>query len=112
MRIFPVRMPSGARYWTVVDHDLEVVGVADRFLREERFGRDRAELTTKAHAGAVVLYLRWCTRTGRDWRTAVAEFGLFVTWLAYAPADESDPAVTPGVAVRQPRRINRVLSGR
>jgi integrase len=104
-------MPSGARYWTVVGDDLEVVGVADRFLREERFGRDRAELTTKAHAGAVVLYLRWCTHTGRDWRIAAADFGLFATWLAYAPADESDPAVTPGVAVRQPRRINRVLSG-
>ena len=103
-------MPSGAQYWTVVDDDLEVVGVADRFLREERFGRDRAELTTKAHAGAVVLYLRWCARTGRDWRTAAAEFGLFVTWLVHAPADESETC-PPGVIVRQPCRINRVLSG-
>jgi hypothetical protein len=63
---FPVQMPSGVRYWTVVDQNLVVVPAADRFLREERFGRDRAELTTKAHAGAIVLFLRWCARTGRD----------------------------------------------
>ena len=58
MRAFAVRMPSGVRYWTVVDEDMAVVAVADRFLREARFGRDRAELTTKAHAGGVALFLR------------------------------------------------------
>jgi hypothetical protein len=75
VRIFPVRLPSGERYWTVVDDTLAVVPAADRFLREERFGRDKAKLTTKAHAGGVVLFLRWCQRTGRDWRTAVADMG-------------------------------------
>jgi integrase/recombinase XerD len=33
MRAFPVRLPSGARYWTVLDEGLVVVPVADGFLR-------------------------------------------------------------------------------
>ena len=48
MRAFPVRLPSGVRYWTVLDGDLAVVAVADSFLRQVRFGRDGAESTTKA----------------------------------------------------------------
>jgi integrase len=115
MRIFPVRLPSGDRYWTVVDEALAVVPAADRFLREERFGRDKAELTTKADAGGVALFLRWCQRTGRDWRTAAGDMGLFIiTWLKFTPAEpDADPAVVtgPGVRpVRQARRINRVLT--
>ncbi len=85
MRIFPVLMPSGARYWTVMDSDFEVVPVADRFLLDERFARGRAELTTKAYAGAIVLFLRWCSRSGRDWRTAPVDFALFIVWLKYTP---------------------------
>jgi site-specific recombinase XerD len=107
-------MPSGLRYWTVVDEGLLPVAAADRFLRDERFGRDRAELTTKAHAGGVLLYLSWCARTGRDWRTAAADMAAFIVWLRYVPVDHRlDPvvAVGPGARpVRQARRINRVLS--
>ena len=43
MRAFPVSLPSGQRYWTVLDEDLQVVGVADEYLRHQRFGRDAAE---------------------------------------------------------------------
>jgi hypothetical protein len=50
MRAFPVRLPSGARYWTVLDEDLAVVPVADGSLRQVRFGRDGAEATTKIRA--------------------------------------------------------------
>ena len=50
MRAFPVRVPSDARYWTVIDSDLQVVPVVDQWLRHLRFGRSRAELTTKAYA--------------------------------------------------------------
>ncbi len=50
MRAFCVRLPSGARYWTVLDEDLAVVAVADGFLRHVRFGRDGAESTTKSYA--------------------------------------------------------------
>lgn len=70
MRAFPVRMPSGVQYWTVIDSDLRVVPAADAYLRHLRFGRDAADSTTKAYAGAVVLYLSWCAATGQDWRLA------------------------------------------
>src|SRR5207245_10444350 len=47
VRAFMVRLPSGVRYWTVLDEELAVVQVADSFLRQVRFGRDGAESTTK-----------------------------------------------------------------
>ena len=59
MRAFPVRLPSGARYWTVLDDELAVVTVADGFLRHVRFGRDGAESTTKGYAYSIALFLRW-----------------------------------------------------
>ncbi|HUU97194.1 MAG TPA: site-specific integrase [Phycisphaerae bacterium] len=110
MRAFRVQMPSGCRYWTVIDDELRVEPVADRFLRELRFGRDRAESTTKAYAGGVALFFRWCQRTGRDWTTAAADMGLFMTWLKYTPADGGWVVPGPGVKpVRGDGRINRVL---
>ena len=51
MRAFPVVLPSGTRYWTVLDDGLLVVPVADSWGRYQRFGRSRAELTTKTNAG-------------------------------------------------------------
>ena len=78
MRAFPVRMPSGVQYWTVIDSDLRVVPAADAYLRHLRFGRDAADSTTKAYAGAVVLYLSWCAATGQDWRLAVERLPSFV----------------------------------
>ena len=111
MRTFLVRLPSGKRYWTVVDENLDLVPAADRFLRELRFGRDRAELTTRSHAGGVVLYLRWCAATGRDWRVAAADIGLFMVWLKYVPADVGSVVAGPGIEpVRAPARVNQVLS--
>ncbi|MFK4222258.1 hypothetical protein [Streptomyces sp. NPDC019890] len=85
MRAFPVVMPSGQKYWTVLDDDLEVVAVADHWLRNLRFGRDRAELTTKAYDSGVALYLRWCKATGRAWPQAVRDLGLFMIWLKLHP---------------------------
>ncbi|WP_242882628.1 tyrosine-type recombinase/integrase [Actinomadura litoris] len=89
-----------------------MVGEADRFLRHARFGQDRAELTVKAYAGGVVLFLRWCERTGRDWRTAAGELGLFMTWLRFTPSSGPEQVVLgPGAApVRSEGRINGVLS--
>ena len=51
MRAFPVALPSGVKYWTVLDEELVVVGDADAFLRHLRFGRDGSELTTRSYAG-------------------------------------------------------------
>jgi site-specific recombinase XerD len=113
-------LPSGARYWTVLDEDLAVVAVADSFLRQVRFGRDGAESTTKAYAGSIALFLRWCSRSGRSWPAGVEQLGLFMTWLAHAGpavsgADSSAAAGTvlagPGTGpVRSARRINAVLT--
>jgi hypothetical protein len=119
-RAFPVKMPSGVRYWTVLDGELAVVGPADAFLRHVRFGRDGAELTTKAYAGGIALFLRWCRRTGRDWLSGVEQLGLFIVWLRYAGPQVSgldaqmgggEVLSGPGVdPARRERRINAVLA--
>jgi integrase/recombinase XerD len=121
VRAFPVVMPSGVKYWTVLDEELAVVSAPDAFLRHVRLGRDDAELTTKSYAGSVALYLRWCTRSGRDWRTAAADLGLFITWLRHATAEDRGAGSGPGVGevlagpgrapVRGARRINGILAG-
>ena len=115
MRAFPVSLPSGQRYWTVLDEDLQVVGVADEYLRHLRFGRDAAESTTKAYAHSIVLFLRWCGRTGRSWQAGVEQFALFMTWLVHARSCIDDTAgvvvAGPGsAAARCPSRINGVLT--
>jgi integrase/recombinase XerD len=119
-RAFPVKMPSGLRYWTVLDDELAVVGPADAFLRHVRFGRDGAELTTKAYAGGIALFLRWCRGAGRDWLAGVEQLGLFIVWLRHAGPQVSglDAQVGsaevlsgPGVEpARRERRINAVLA--
>ena len=119
MRAFPVRLPSGVRYWTVLDEDLAVVVEADAFLRQVRLGRDGSESTTRAYAGGIALFLRWCRRTGRDWRAGVEHLGLFITWLRHAgpavsgvDADGQGSQVLAGpgtAAVRSARRVNAVL---
>ncbi|MDP9954205.1 MULTISPECIES: hypothetical protein [Streptomyces] len=48
----PSAVPDGGRAWR-------------EWLRYLRFGRDQAELTTKAYAGGVALYLRWCGSMAR-----------------------------------------------
>jgi integrase/recombinase XerD len=120
MRAFPVSLPSGARYWTVLDEDLAVVPVADSFLRQVRFGRDGAESTTRSYAYSIALFLRWCTRTGRTWQTGAAQLPLFIGWLQHAgpavsaaDADARGGTVVagPGAApARSARRINGVLT--
>ena len=119
MRAFPVRLPSGARYWTVLDEDLAVVPVADGFLRQVRFGRDGAESTTKSYAHSIALFLRWCARTGRTWQAGAGQLGLFMTWLAHAgPAVSGAGAAAEGMVLAGPgsapargaRRVNGVLT--
>ena len=100
-------MPSGDRYWTVIDDRYDVQPVADRYLRELRFGRDRAESTGKAYGEGIALFLRWCSATGREWRTASWDLGLFITWLRYQPAGSSRVVAGPGAEpVRSDGRIN------
>ena len=120
MRAFPVRLPSGGRYWTVLDEDLAVVGEADEFLRQVRFGRDGSELTTRAYAGAIALYFRWCARTGRSWQGGLEHLALFITWLRHVPAQAPGADAGQGGAevvagpggepARGARRVNAVLT--
>ena len=119
MRAFLVRLPSGVRYWTVLDEDLRVVPVADGFLRQVRFGRDGAESTTRSYACSIALFLRWCARTGRSWQAGVEQLGLFMTWLAHAGSQASGAGAGSGGLVlsgpggtpaRGARRINVVLA--
>jgi integrase/recombinase XerD len=99
VRAFPVRLPSGARYWTVLDADLVVVPVADSFLRHVRFGRDGAESTTRSYAYSIVLFLRWCERTGRTWTEGAGHLGSFMTWLRHAGPQASGDGPGGGAAV-------------
>ncbi|MFE2159100.1 tyrosine-type recombinase/integrase [Streptomyces lydicus] len=107
-------MPSGIRYWTVVDDDLQVVEDADRFLREVRLARGKAETTTKAYAEGISLFLRWSLSTRRDWRTGARDMGLFMLWLRWTPGHGGHlRTVVPGPGtepVRGDPRINKVLT--
>lgn len=122
MRAFPVVLPSGTRYWTVVDDEARPVPIPDQWLRHLRFGKGRAESTTKAHAGGAALYLIWCLVTDRDWRLAATDMGLFILWLKWTPTrrqggdvhaytGDSTVVFGPGSeTVRKERRINAVLT--
>ncbi|MFD3547078.1 tyrosine-type recombinase/integrase [Streptomyces sp. NPDC058655] len=112
LRPFLVRMPSGDRYWTVLNED-ELVPVAevDEFLRHVRFGRDQAETTTATYAGAMKLFLTWCAHSGRDWRECAGRLGSFMLWLRHARLDGGTVVAGPGCRpVRGPRRVNTVLA--
>lgn len=108
--MFPVRMPSGTRYWTVLDDDLSPVVEVDEFLRHLRFGRDAAESTTYTYAGGIGLFLRWCAATDRDWRTAAGYLGMFILWLRHSGPDVAVAAGPGAPPVRGARRINTVLA--
>lgn len=100
--MFPVRMPSGERYWTLLNDDLELVVAADEFL-DMRFGRDAAESTTRTYAGGIALFLQRCALTGRDWRTAAGYLGMFMLWLRHAETGGDVVLTGPGTkAVRGP----------
>jgi integrase/recombinase XerD len=114
-------LPSGVRYWTVLDDDLVVVAEADAFLRHVRFGRDGSELTTKSYAGGISLFLRWCARSGRHWHDGVEHVGLFMVWLRHggpevsgidaSPIEMGEVLCGPGrEPVRGARRVNGVLA--
>lgn len=119
MRAFLVNLPSGVRYWTVLDDSYDVVAEADAFLRQVRFGRDGSELTTRSYAGGIALFLRWCASSGRHWHAGVEHLGLFIIWLRHAGSTVSGAEAGEGAAVlagpgaepvRGPRRINGVLA--
>jgi hypothetical protein len=118
MRAFPVRLPSGATYWTVLGEDLVVVAVADGFLRHVRFGRGGGSRRRRGTACAIALFLHWWARTGRTWQAGAERLALFMTWLTYAGPSASGAGAGTAVvlarpgstAARGPRRVNGVLT--
>jgi site-specific recombinase XerD len=107
LRSLRVVLPSGEAYWTVVDETYRVVKAADEFLRDLRFGADRAESTTKLYAGELALFLDWAAGSGRDLERAARELSRFVLLLRAAPITRR------GRGYGRPRsagRINHVLA--
>ena len=61
-----VRIPVGAgAYWSVLDDDLRFADPFDAYLRHLRFGRGRAESTTRRYAESLATFANWCDITGR-----------------------------------------------
>jgi integrase/recombinase XerD len=66
-RAFRFRMDGGADWSVVDDGTYETITSADRFLQYMRFGRGRADSTTRKYAEAIALYLaRTAARTGAN----------------------------------------------
>jgi integrase/recombinase XerD len=106
-RAFRVELPDGRAYWTVVDEEYVRVAVADQFLFDLRFGRDRAESTTRVYAGELARFLTWCGRTGRSLEDGAQHLSRFVLMLRTTPAERAGAGQgrPPGAA-----RINHVLA--
>jgi integrase/recombinase XerD len=86
--VIPVRLPSGTRYWTVIDAAAyRPVAEADDFLLHVRLGRDGAESTIHAYATSIGLLLTWCVRVGLDRAESGAHLGRLMHWLGHYDPD-------------------------
>lgn len=84
-----MRLPSGVRYRAVADED--IVGLPEgRRLAAVRLGREQAELTTRGYVGHLALRLRWCERTGCDWRVAGEGTRLLQVWPKPGSKEETE----------------------
>jgi integrase/recombinase XerD len=108
-RFAPLRvvLPGGLAYWTVVDERYELVEAPDSFLRDLRFGADRAESTTRLYASELALFLDWAAGSARDLQRAVRELSRFVLMLRTTPVARRGRGYGQ---IRSPGRINHVLS--
>lgn len=104
-----VQLPSGVRYWTVVDEDFERCDAVDAFLRSERLSRDRSEKTTGQYASNLAAFLNWAVRSGRglDWVACAEGLEWFLLHLRTTPVQRQGRGVGQ---VRSPGRINDVLA--
>jgi integrase/recombinase XerD len=106
-RPFRISLPDGRAYWTVVDGDYAKVEAADRFLFDLRFGRDRAESTSRIYAGELARFLSWCGRGNRSLEDGARDLSRFVVFLRTTPTSRSGSGQgrPPG-----PNRINHILA--
>ncbi|TNC26583.1 site-specific integrase [Amycolatopsis alkalitolerans] len=107
-RKFAVRLPSGVRYWTVLDPAARTVAEADEWLLHLRLGRDCAESTTEAYATSLALFFQWCQVIEVNWPEAAGQLARFTLWLRHYDPDAV--AVPARRVVRGDRRINAVLA--
>ena len=99
MRAFLVRLPSGCRYWTVLDEAIRPHPEVDEFLLHVRLGRDGAESTTRSYAISLALFLRWSASIVKDWRESGPYLGRCVVLAADYGTDPNNP-VQKQVGVR------------
>lgn len=107
-RSFPVSLPSGVRYWTVLDPTHRLVVEADDFLLHHRLGRDGAESTSQSYSASLALYFEWAGSIGKPWRETATYLGRFVYWLQHYRQNQVTP-VRAG-PVRGPRRVNAIMA--
>ena len=97
-RAFRFSTDAGA-YWSVVDDGTyETVAAADRFLQYMRFGRGRAESTTRKYAEAIALYFSYCANRCADW--AEPDITAFQMWCAWRHRLDARPRRTRVSAAR------------
>jgi integrase/recombinase XerD len=96
MRAFPVSLPSGQRYWTVLDEDLRLVwrltsicGVFDWLKAKQG--------TTESYARSLALFFGWCRQLNLDWWSGGRRLTAFMFWLQYGGS-------------RAPARVNAVVA--
>ena len=91
----------------MVDEGYQKVVVADTFLFDHRFGRDRAESTSRVYAGELARFLSWCGGSGRGLEDGARELSRFVLFL------RTTPTTRPGRGQGRPpgpARVNHVLA--
>lgn len=69
----------------MVDDQYVKVDEADCFLLDLRFGRDRAESTSRIYAGELAQFLSWCDRTGRSLEDGANHLSRFILFLRTTP---------------------------
>lgn len=82
-----VDLPSGVRYWSVVDERFELVEMFDAFLFEERVSRDRSEKTTAQFASNLVEFAGWAAQRESlgDLVACAQRLGMFQLHLRTVP---------------------------
>ena len=107
-RAFEFTTDAGA-YWSVIDDGTyETFTVADRFLQYVRFGRGRAESTTRKYAEAIALYLTYCARRGVEWTDP--DLTAFQMWLRVTPPLRRSAASTSSTDSSVPVRGNNHIN--
>lgn len=90
----------------MVDDDYVMVEVADRFLFDLRFGRDRAESTTRVYAGELARFIGWCGGSRRSLEDGAGQLSRFMLVLRTTATQRRGAGQDrpPG-----PARVNHVL---